>query len=496
MEGPEYGEGLVFEAKDSCRNVESLLISDKDETLNELVSENDCQELNAKRVTCDGVEDEGLEVDVGGEGNTDSLSVAEFIRNSKMDGNVGSGVDGKSCSSKMEFGVSDMVWGKVRTHPWWPGQICDPSAASELAKKCFKKGSYLIAYFGDQTFAWNEAAKIKPFLEHCSKMEKQSDKEEFRNAVDCAFEEVSRRVEFGLACSCISKGEYEKLKTQKIINAGIRKEASERDGGDSALSAAFFEPAKVIKFIRKYAQLPYGKADRLELVTSHAQLSAFRRWKSYVPLPEENDTDISFLGEKNRCNEASDEALSVIENEKLVQKQEREDTSLHECMDISDSTAQKCLFPMSESEGKAGSELILQPCNKRKDLDAIADEDVLPVIKDGKLVGILETKDNSLHKCWHLPGDSINPSEEQILSDLMGTDCLSNLLSENGLKEGKCDGRLISQPSTKKRKGVEAIADDGAVEHVKSDSSQGIGSNLNNQPFGLEEFFNLFLHQS
>ncbi|KAM5559893.1 PWWP domain-containing protein 5-like [Rosa sericea] len=537
--GAEFGKGLVFEAKDSCKNVESSLISDKDRVKDETLRERmegkvvsargveftnnneslEYQDFNAsgcfKMVTCDGLENQALEVNVEEESNrneltpmrvsvsteceVDLLSVADFIRYSRMDGNVSSGVNGKSCSSKLEFEVSDLVWGKVRTHPWWPGQICDPSAASELAKKCFKRGSYLIAYFGDQTFAWNEAPKIKPFLEHCSKMEKQSDMEEFQKAVDCALDEVSRRVEFGLACSCIFKREYARLKTQKIINAGIRKEAaSRRDGGDSSLSAAFFEPAKVIKFIKKLAQLPYGKADRLELVTSLAQLSAFWRWKSYGPLPEENDTDNFLLGEKNHCNEVSDEALSVVEIEKLVQKSESEDNSLRECKDISDSKAQKCLFPMSEneSEGKAGSEFILQPCNKRKGLDAIADEDVLPVIKDGKLVWKLETKDNSLHKYRHISGDSMNLSEEeQSLSDLEGMKCLSTPMSENGLEE-KGDGKLISQPSVKKRKEVDAMADDAAVKHRKSDSSQGIGSNANYQSFEVEDFFNLFLQQS
>lgn len=190
---------------------------------------------------------------------SDSLSSADFIQYSRMDGNVASGMDGNSCPSKPEFQVSDLVWGKVRTHPWWPGQIFDPSAASEQAKKRFKKGSYLIAYFGDHTFAWNEAPKIRPFLEHFSKKEKQSNKEEFQHAVDCALDEVSRRVKFGLACSCISKRAYAKLKTQIIVNAGNRKETSRRVGGDSSLNAASFEPVQLIKFIKELARFQITK---------------------------------------------------------------------------------------------------------------------------------------------------------------------------------------------------------------------------------------------
>lgn len=300
---------------------------------------------------------------------------------------------------------------------------------------------------------------------------------------------MSRRVKFGLACSCISKRAYAKLKTQIIVNAGIRKETSRRVGGDSSLNAASFEPVKLIKFIKELAWFSNNKADRLEFVTSHAQLSAFCCWKSYLqlPLPEENDADVSTLGEKNRGNEASDDALTVIEDEKLVQNSESKDNSLRKCNDISDSKAQNCLFPASEneSEGKAG------------ELDTIADEDALPVIKDDKFVWKSEAKDNSLNECKHISGDSMNPSEEeQSLSDVEGAMCLSTPMSENG-SEGKGDGKLILQPSFKKRKQVDALADAAAVvKHRKSDSSTGISNNLNNQSFGIGDFCNLFLQQS
>ncbi|KAF2318599.1 hypothetical protein GH714_009251 [Hevea brasiliensis] len=92
-----------------------------------------------------------------------------------------------------------------------------------------------------------------------SKVEKQSNSETFQNAVDCALEEVSRRVEYGLACSCIPKDTYDKLKFQIVENTGIRQEASVRDAGG---------------------------ADRLELVIARSQLLAFYRLKGYSQLPE------------------------------------------------------------------------------------------------------------------------------------------------------------------------------------------------------------------
>ncbi|KAF2308521.1 hypothetical protein GH714_010316 [Hevea brasiliensis] len=34
-----------------------------------------------------------------------------------------------------EFSVGDFVWGKIKSHPWWPGRIYDPLDASDYAKK-------------------------------------------------------------------------------------------------------------------------------------------------------------------------------------------------------------------------------------------------------------------------------------------------------------------------------------------------------------------------
>lgn len=219
----------------------------------------------------------------------------------------------KSTAFKPDFAIGDLVWGKVRSHPWWPGQICDPASATRKAKKYFKKDGYLIAYFGDHTFAWNDTSMIKPFLKHFSQMETLSNTEDFHYATACVLEEVSRRVEFGLACSCISEEVYANLKSQMIINAGIREDSSKRDGGDRSLTVGSFEPIKLIEYIKELAQVPYDGTDKLELAIARSQLLAFNRKKGYSQLPEfdmlggllENDTDILPSGDKKHCNEVS-----------------------------------------------------------------------------------------------------------------------------------------------------------------------------------------------
>lgn len=191
----------------------------------------------------------------------------------------------KPKSKARVFGVSDLVWGKVRSHPWWPGQVFDASAASDEAKRHYKKDGVLIAYFGDQTFAWNKVGTIKPFNENLSRMEKQSNSEDFLFAVDCALDEISRRVECELACSCVSEEVYKKLRTQKIVNGGIKKESSEREGGDCSWKATLFDPRKFVADLKNIAVSPLVQFDRLKSVTKKACLCAFYRWKGYNSLP-------------------------------------------------------------------------------------------------------------------------------------------------------------------------------------------------------------------
>ncbi|XP_012835988.1 PREDICTED: uncharacterized protein LOC105956663 [Erythranthe guttata] len=184
-----------------------------------------------------------------------------------------------------EYYASDLVWGKVRSHPWWPGQIFAPSAASDKATKYFKKESYLIAYFGDQTFAWNEGSNIKPFGMHFSQMEKQSSTDGFCHAVSCALDEVARRFELGLSCRCLPREVRDKIECQVVENAGIRNESSTRSGGDKLSSAASFVPGELLGFLESVAVRPQCKTDGLQLTVEKAQLLAFNRWKGYYQLP-------------------------------------------------------------------------------------------------------------------------------------------------------------------------------------------------------------------
>lgn len=232
---------------------------------------------------------------IGLTGNRD-LVFNEMVTDGKMEteevSNVSAGVlvrEGRRESyvteKEGEYYVSDLVWGKVRSHPWWPGQIVAPSVASDKATYYFKSDSYLIAYFGDKTFAWNEVSKIKPFRTHFSQMEKQSNAAGFCRAVSCALDEVARRVEFGLSCPCLPREVHDKIKYQVVSSAGIQEESSKVAGGDSSSSAPSFVPGELVQFLESLAESPQSKTDGLQFAVAKSQLLAFNRWKGRYQLP-------------------------------------------------------------------------------------------------------------------------------------------------------------------------------------------------------------------
>ncbi|KAF9590059.1 hypothetical protein IFM89_030371, partial [Coptis chinensis] len=212
-----------------------------------------------------------------------------------------------------EFSFSNLVWAKVKSHPWWPGQIIDSSDASEQALKCKKKDCFLVAYFGGPTFSWLEASSLNHFRTHFSHMEKQRNSEAFRTAVNCALDEVGRRAELGMICSCMPKEAYAKFKSQIINNDGIREEARIRDGLDKLQSVISFEPDKVLKTIKALASNPCAEADRVVLKIAQLQLSAFNRFNCYRQ-PEfhihggffEEDVNSFLSGDRNHSHEMID----------------------------------------------------------------------------------------------------------------------------------------------------------------------------------------------
>ncbi|KAM0023031.1 putative non-specific serine/threonine protein kinase [Helianthus debilis subsp. tardiflorus] len=226
----------------------------------------------------------GVERNVFEVGNARAIDlVVDLNQWSRKESSVKKASDVEFAEKEGEYEFADLVWGKVKSHLWWPGQIIDPAALTDKAMKHLKKDGVVIAYFGDQTFAFNELRDVKPFRVNFCKMESQCGDEAFVRAVNHALREAARRVECGLTCLCVSEEVYKEVKSQIIVNSGIRKESSRMDGGDRFSTLDSFNPAKTVDFLQDLAKDPLGM-NRLGVSTVRGQLSAFNRWKGYHQL--------------------------------------------------------------------------------------------------------------------------------------------------------------------------------------------------------------------
>ncbi|CAM0955145.1 unnamed protein product [Alopecurus aequalis] len=176
------------------------------------------------------------------------------------------------------FRVSDLVWGKVKSHPWWPGEIFDPSNASELALKHQKKGSRLVAYFGDNSFAWCDESQLKPFVTNYSQMEKQSSSDAFVGSVNYALEELSRRILSGMSCSCLPEELSDNGMSYMVENAGLKEGVTCSTVNRSEILTCF-SPQSLLHYIKSLALLPGQGGDLLELVIACSQLTSLYRSK-------------------------------------------------------------------------------------------------------------------------------------------------------------------------------------------------------------------------
>ncbi|KAI9176914.1 hypothetical protein LWI28_008618 [Acer negundo] len=182
-----------------------------------------------------------------------------------------------------EFCVGDFVWGKIKSYPWWPGQVYASSDASDYALKVKQRNRILVAYF-DGTFAWCHPSQLKPFEENFVDLSKQSSSKNFVNAVQKALEEIGRLVELKLTCSCLSKESLDGLSRPFAINSGIKQGVLVPDGGIAKLWNYLFGPIECLTKLKHVAQV-VSVTNMFELNELKCWLSAFYRAKGGYKLP-------------------------------------------------------------------------------------------------------------------------------------------------------------------------------------------------------------------
>ncbi|KAK1441207.1 hypothetical protein QVD17_07048 [Tagetes erecta] len=185
-----------------------------------------------------------------------------------------------------DFVVGDFVWGKIKSHPWWPGQIYDASDASDNAAKVKHEGDILVAYFGDGSFSWCSPMQLKPFIDHFPELAKQSDSKKFVNAVKMALGEVNKLLEVELMCKCKP---VSRVDGAGVVNRGIKKGVRVPKGNTIKVLMDRMEPVELFSTLKGLATMDPGSGlAELELTLLKSCLNVFYRTRGgYL---EEYDT--------------------------------------------------------------------------------------------------------------------------------------------------------------------------------------------------------------
>ncbi|KAL5540616.1 hypothetical protein UlMin_043191 [Ulmus minor] len=245
-------------------------------SVEKLVKGNGVEERNGEKISAE--ENGGSWVENGDDpnGKLGLIEVSVVDSSVKDDGEVG--------GEEHEFSVGDFVWGKIKSHPWWPGQIYDPSDASDVAEKLKPKSRLLVAYFGDSTFAWCHSSQLKPFEENFEEMSKQSNMKAFVNAVQQAMDEIGRVLELKITCSCVPIEIRTGLDRPVAANAGVKRGVFVPEGEIRKLAAVLAEPSEILAELKRIAQVGFVN-NLLQVKVLQSRVSAFYRAKRGCPLP-------------------------------------------------------------------------------------------------------------------------------------------------------------------------------------------------------------------
>ncbi|KAK3038977.1 hypothetical protein RJ639_027462 [Escallonia herrerae] len=193
---------------------------------------------------------------------------------------LGASMEKGSRSMRNGYQVGDMVWGKVKYHPWWPGLVFDEADASSVVFKEKREGCLLVAFFGDASYGWFDPVELLPFALHYSEKSMQTNAQNFLTAVEEALDETRRRAALGLACRCRSPSNFRPVNAEGFFEVDV---PGYEVGGLYSIAQIQkarekFQPRKTLSFIRQLALRSRTDVKRSIILTKKvAKVLAYRK---------------------------------------------------------------------------------------------------------------------------------------------------------------------------------------------------------------------------
>ncbi|XP_057962848.1 PWWP domain-containing protein 1-like isoform X2 [Malania oleifera] len=178
------------------------------------------------------------------------------------------------------FEVGDMVWGKVKSHPWWPGHIFNEAFASSSVRRARREGHVLVAFFGDSSYGWFDLAELIHFDPNYTEKSRQMTSRNFVKAVEEAVDETSRRSSLGLACRC--RNPYNFRPTNVLGYYAVDVPDYEPGGIYSASQIGkareSFRPGETLSFLKQLAMTPqWIEESSIDWIKNKATVLAYRK---------------------------------------------------------------------------------------------------------------------------------------------------------------------------------------------------------------------------
>ncbi|XP_059648505.1 PWWP domain-containing protein 1-like [Cornus florida] len=165
---------------------------------------------------------------------------------------------GPSTLLRYGYEIGDMVWGKVKSHPWWPGHIYNEAFACSSVRRTKRAGHLLVAFFGDSSYGWFDPAEVIPFDPNFGEKSRQLNSKNFVKAVEEAVDEASRRCGLGLACRCRSKYNFWPTSIQGYFSVDVvdYEPGAVYSANQIKKARNSFQPRHILAFIKHLALMP------------------------------------------------------------------------------------------------------------------------------------------------------------------------------------------------------------------------------------------------
>lgn len=178
------------------------------------------------------------------------------------------------------FEIGDMVWGKVKSHPWWPGYMFNVPFAPPDVRKTRKQGHVLVAFFGDSSYGWFVPDELIPFDPYYQEKSKQTTSRNFVKSVDEAEDEVSRRAALGLTCCCRNAKNFRYFGFPGYVRVDVPGYERGADYSMKQIQVArdSFVPEDALSFLQQLALAPLSEEPKdIDFIRSRARLLAYRK---------------------------------------------------------------------------------------------------------------------------------------------------------------------------------------------------------------------------